>query len=306
MRRAADRWGVQRGQCARCGSMCQGVGIGWDAIVLGLAAIPPISGRFETVDEGQNFAVIVDYAHTPDAIQAVIAQVRPLAGGRIIVVAGAGGDRDAAKRPMMGQAAATADAAVLTTDNPRSEDPEEILAAVAAGADRCTSGSVVTEVDRRAAIRYAVRLAEKQDVVLILGKGPRNASGARRRRHGFFRRPACRCGGDQGLGSFPMTVDLQWTLHDVARATSGSVRGDPATPITTVATDSRTAKPGSLFVAIRGERFDGHAFIGAATKGGSVAALIERGRGRGSACQRRSRGHDRGTAQPGGRQKVAT
>ena len=75
-----------------------------------------------------------------------------------------------------------------------------------------------------------------------------------------------------------MTVDLQWTLHDVARATSGSVRGDPATPITTVATDSRTAKPGSLFVAIRGERFDGHAFIGAATKGGSVAALIERGR----------------------------
>lgn len=151
--------------CARA------VGIGWDAIVLGLAAIPPISGRFETVDEGQNFAVIVDYAHTPDAIQAVIAQVRPLAGGRIIVVAGAGGDRDAAKRPMMGQAAATADAAVLTTDNPRSEDPEEILAAVAAGADRCTSGSVVTEVDRRAAIRYAVRLAEKQDVVLILGKG---------------------------------------------------------------------------------------------------------------------------------------
>ena len=139
------------------------------AISAGLAGMAPVPGRFEPVDAGQEFAVIVDYAHTPDAISSVMAAVRPLTAGRIIAVGGAGGDRDRAKRPLMGAALADADLAVLTSDNPRSEDPHAILDEVVAGVP--SSSHVVVEADRRAAIRRAVAAARPQDIVLILGKG---------------------------------------------------------------------------------------------------------------------------------------
>ena len=129
----------------------------------------PVPGRFEPVDAGQEFAVIVDYAHTPDAIVSVVAAVRPLTSGRIIAVGGAGGDRDRAKRPLMGAALAGADLAVITSDNPRSEDPRAILDAVAAGVP--TGADVIVELDRREAIRTAVTAAGPEDIVLILGKG---------------------------------------------------------------------------------------------------------------------------------------
>jgi len=144
-------------------------GIPGGAVATGLAAMPPVPGRFEPVDGGQDFAVIVDYAHTPDAIAAVVAAVRPLTAGRVIAVGGAGGDRDRAKRPMMGAALAAADLAVLTSDNPRSEDPAGILAEVAAGVP--PGATVVVEPDRRLAIRRALAAAATGDIVLVLGKG---------------------------------------------------------------------------------------------------------------------------------------
>jgi UDP-N-acetylmuramoyl-L-alanyl-D-glutamate--2,6-diaminopimelate ligase len=114
---------------------------------------------------------MVDYAHTPDSILGVLRAVRPLTTGRVIVVFGCGGDRDRAKRPAMGRVAtATADLTILTTDNPRSEDPLAILAAVEAGA-REGGGAYVVEPDRRAAIRRAVGKADHGDVVVIAGKG---------------------------------------------------------------------------------------------------------------------------------------
>lgn len=117
--------------------------------------------------------VLVDYAHTPDAIDRVIATLRPLLGAaRLIVVLGAGGDRDRSKRPLMGAAAAAADVAVLTSDNPRSEDPQAILDAVAAGAQSAgTAADIVLEIDRRRAIGAALDRARPGDVVVIAGKG---------------------------------------------------------------------------------------------------------------------------------------
>ena len=145
------------------------VGIAPDAIGRGLAEMPPVPGRFESVDEGQAFAVIVDYAHTPDAIAIVVDAVRPLTDGRVIAVGGAGGDRDRAKRPLMGAALAGADLAVVTSDNPRSEDrraiADDVIRGVPAGRE------VVVELDRRAAIRTAMDAAGPGDIVLILGKG---------------------------------------------------------------------------------------------------------------------------------------
>jgi UDP-N-acetylmuramoyl-L-alanyl-D-glutamate--2,6-diaminopimelate ligase len=128
-----------------------------------------VPGRFEPVDEGQAFPVLVDYAHTPDSLENVLGAARELAAGRLICVFGCGGDRDKGKRPQMGEIAGRlADVAIVTSDNPRSEDPEAILSDIEAG---MAGVDHEREVDRRAAIARAVALAEAGDVVVIAGKG---------------------------------------------------------------------------------------------------------------------------------------
>jgi UDP-N-acetylmuramoyl-L-alanyl-D-glutamate--2,6-diaminopimelate ligase len=135
-----------------------------------LATAGRVPGRFEPVDAGQPFAVLVDYAHTPDSLENVLRAAREIARRRVIVVFGAGGDRDRGKRPLMGRAArALADLVVVTSDNPRSEDPEAIIAEIKAGTGN--GPGVETMVDRRAAIARAVAAAEEGDVVVIAGKG---------------------------------------------------------------------------------------------------------------------------------------
>jgi UDP-N-acetylmuramoyl-L-alanyl-D-glutamate--2,6-diaminopimelate ligase len=144
------------------------LGVGLEDAAGALSEFHAAPGRFEPVDEGQEFAVLVDYAHTPDSLDNVLRAARDLTGGRVIVVFGAGGDRDRGKRPLMGEIAARlADAVVVTSDNPRSEDPEAIIAEILAGA----GPGVETEVDRRAAIARAVGLARAGDVVVVAGKG---------------------------------------------------------------------------------------------------------------------------------------
>jgi UDP-N-acetylmuramoyl-L-alanyl-D-glutamate--2,6-diaminopimelate ligase len=139
-------------------------------IARGLSAAPPVRGRYEPVRAGQPFAVLVDYAHTPDGLEQLLRSVRETVQGRLVVVFGAGGDRDRDKRPSMGEVATRlADEAVLTSDNPRSEDPGAIIDAVRAGAH--PAGVLRVEPDRRAAIAYAVGQARAGDVVVIAGKG---------------------------------------------------------------------------------------------------------------------------------------
>jgi UDP-N-acetylmuramoyl-L-alanyl-D-glutamate--2,6-diaminopimelate ligase len=147
-------------------------GFGFDAVVSGLEAPIDVPGRMERVDAGQEFAVLVDYAHTPDALERVLFAARAMVapGGKLVVVYGCGGDRDRAKRPIMGRvAAATADLAYLTSDNPRSEDPAAIAAEVLAGVP--SGAATVVELDRRTAIRDALAVASSGDVVVIAGKG---------------------------------------------------------------------------------------------------------------------------------------
>ena len=144
------------------------LGMGLDAVEAGLAAAAPVRGRFELVDGGQPFGVVVDFAHTPAALEATLRAARELSSGRVLVVFGAGGDRDPGKRPVMGQVASElADVVIVTSDNPRSEDPLEIIRQVLTGA----SGNPVVEPDRGRAIEAALRLARDGDVVLIAGKG---------------------------------------------------------------------------------------------------------------------------------------
>jgi UDP-N-acetylmuramoyl-L-alanyl-D-glutamate--2,6-diaminopimelate ligase len=139
-----------------------------ETAVEGVAALAGVPCRMERVDAGQPFLALVDYAHTPEAVTTLLAAVRRVVTGRVVVVLGCGGDRDAAKRPLMGRAAVEgADVAVLTSDNPRSEDPLEILRQMAAG----TGERAQVEPDRREAIRRAVALASAGDAVVVAGKG---------------------------------------------------------------------------------------------------------------------------------------
>jgi len=145
------------------------LGIADDTIAQGLESVSLVPGRSELVDQGQNFAVLVDYAHTPDALREVLDSARAATDGRVIVVFGCGGDRDSGKRPQMGRIAAElADRGIVTSDNPRSEQPEAIIAEIVAGDP---SGCLVVEPDRAAAIAMAIDDAAPGDVVIIAGKG---------------------------------------------------------------------------------------------------------------------------------------
>jgi UDP-N-acetylmuramoyl-L-alanyl-D-glutamate--2,6-diaminopimelate ligase len=165
---------------------CHALGVPADAAAAALAGAGRVPGRFEPVDEGQPFAVLVDYAHTPDSLENALRAARKLTGGRLIAVFGCGGDRDREKRPLMGEIAARlADVCVVTSDNPRSEEPQAIIAEILAGmtdsengeatgepgGHESPGGDVSVEPDRRAAIGLALGAAAPGDTVVIAGKG---------------------------------------------------------------------------------------------------------------------------------------
>jgi len=149
-------------------------GLSLEEVAQGAASLDFVPGRFQSVDCGQKFAVVVDYAHTDDALSNIIAVAREFvsqAGGRVITMFGCGGDRDRTKRPLMGQAAgAGSDVVVLTSDNPRREDPLAIIDQVLPGLSG-TPATVIVEPDRRHAIELAIAQAQPGDLVLLAGKG---------------------------------------------------------------------------------------------------------------------------------------
>jgi UDP-N-acetylmuramoyl-L-alanyl-D-glutamate--2,6-diaminopimelate ligase len=159
------RFNVSNLMVAIAGSVAAGATVG--GLIEHLGDMGQVPGRFEIVSREGQPTVVVDYAHTPDGIAMAVATGREMASGKLIAVFGAGGDRDRAKRPLMGEAASAADVLVVTSDNPRSEDPERIIDDVMQGV---TAGSI-RQGDRRKAIAEAIRMAGEDDVVLILGKG---------------------------------------------------------------------------------------------------------------------------------------
>ena len=149
-------------------AVARSLGVDAEAIAAALRGFGRVPGRFEPVDEGQDFGVLVDYAHTPDSLENVLRAAREITTGRLHVVFGAGGDRDRGKRPLMGGAAsALADRVIVTSDNPRNEEPGAIVDQIMEGAGPAAE----RELDRRRAIELAIATAEPGDVVVIAGKG---------------------------------------------------------------------------------------------------------------------------------------
>lgn len=225
------------------------LGWGLSRIARALAVLRPVPGRLQVVTAiGGNSSskaqpmVVVDYAHTPDALQRALQSLRKVAdGGRLICVFGCGGERDAGKRPLMGAIAAQfADKVVVTTDNPRSEEPMAIIDAIVAG----MPNTPVIEVDRTYAILDTIWAAAEKDVILIAGKGHetyQEISGVRR----------------------PFD-DRQWAA--IALTLQQEV---------SISTDTRTLKSGELFLALKGENFDGHSYLNVAQESGAKAAIVE-------------------------------
>jgi UDP-N-acetylmuramoyl-L-alanyl-D-glutamate--2,6-diaminopimelate ligase len=165
------------------------LGLPDEAIVTGIESVTGVPGRFESIDEGQPFTVVVDYAHTPDSLENVLRTARDLAEARVLCVFGCGGDRDRGKRPLMGRLARElADVAIVTSDNPRSEEPLAIIEEILAG----SGPDVEVEPDRRAAIARAVEQAEPGDVVVIAGKGHEQGQEFRDRKIPFDDREVAR------------------------------------------------------------------------------------------------------------------
>ena len=234
-----------------------------DAIVRGIAALPGVPGRVERVPNTADLDILVDYAHTPDALRNVLAAVRPLTRRRLICVFGCGGDRDPTKRPKMGAAVAElADLAVVTSDNPRTEDPRVILDQILPGVPR----PFLVEVDRAIAIRAAIAEAVPGDVVVIAGKGHEDYQIVGTTKHHFD---------DREQAAEACSLRETRLLAGLARDAGGELTAAPEIHISRIVIDSRKALPGSLYVAIKGEQHDGHAFCASAVETGAVAVMVE-------------------------------
>ncbi|HHY82698.1 MAG TPA: UDP-N-acetylmuramoyl-L-alanyl-D-glutamate--2,6-diaminopimelate ligase [Clostridiales bacterium] len=152
-------------------SACYAAGVSLDDIQAGLESIRGVPGRFELLDTGTDYSVILDYAHTPDGLENILKTARDLTQGRIVTLFGCGGDRDSAKRPLMGEVTGKySDFCIVTSDNPRSEDPMKIINDILPGLKKTGCPYIVIE-DRRQAIEYALKNAKKNDVIILAGKG---------------------------------------------------------------------------------------------------------------------------------------
>jgi murE/murF fusion protein len=268
-----------------CG-LLQSCGLDFDATLQALGAIAPPPGRMQTVGGIGAPLVVVDYAHTPDAIAQALQALRPVAqarSGQLWCLLGAGGDRDRSKRaPMAAAAEGLADRVVLTSDNPRSEAPQAILDDMLQGL--VAPVQVLVMADRAAAIAQTLAHADANDVVLLAGKGhepTQEQAGRKTPFNDLFHARAvlqARGGGLFSLGELHAWVGGRMLIQAEGPAQSqGHTQQVQSAPISRVCTDTRSLQPGDLFVALRGERFDAHNFLPQAAAAGAVAVLAERG-----------------------------
>lgn len=246
--------------------IAEGLGISHQAIIDGIANLAGVPGRVERVPNRADLDLLVDYAHTPDALRNVLSALRPLTKRRLICVFGCGGDRDPTKRPKMGAAVAElADLAVVTSDNPRTEQPQAILDMILPAVPK----PFFVHTDRRIAIRAAIAEAGPGDVVVIAGKGHEDYQILGTTKVHFD---------DREEAAAAAELRPSWTLAEVAQLTGGAIVAEDAEAaaklvVSGAVIDSRAVTPGRLFVAIRGANHDGASFWPTAEANGAPALL---------------------------------
>ncbi len=230
--------------------------------VAAIAKIKPVAGRMQQFGDDGKPLVVVDYAHTPDALEKVLATLREQTTGKLICVFGCGGDRDPGKRPLMGAVAAKfADKVILTSDNPRSEDPLQIIKEVMTGIDK----ACVVEPDRAAAIKQAVQSARSGDIVLLAGKGHEDYQEIAGVKVPFS---------DAAVAIAALNDHAaMMQLSEAAAALNAKLLGADVA-FESVGTDSRKIEAGQLFVALKGANFDGNAYAAEAIDKGAAAVMV--------------------------------
>ncbi len=256
-----------------------GLGIGLNHIREGIESLRSVPGRLEKISS-YDITALVDYAHTPHALQNVLEGLRSLKTGRVITVIGCGGDRDRTKRPEMAKIAAElSDFTIFTSDNPRTESAEAILEDMLSGVSRDLMAKVEVVKERRQAIFRAVSLARPKDMVLVAGKGHEDYQIIGKTKFPFDDRKVLKEALEtrQNPGRQHTCKErLNITIGKLEKILSGKLlSGRSDTMFSSVCTDSRTIKPGQLFWALRGENFDGHAFVQASAARKAAGAVVE-------------------------------
>ncbi len=260
---------------------CLKCNIGIKNIITTLAKCKGVCGRCEILSSDKGFLVVRDYAHSPDALENMLPGIRAHTKGRLICLFGCGGDRDRTKRPLMAQAAEKyADMLVITSDNPRSEDPEEIINQICTGLSGTKPYIRVT--DRKSAIRRAVMLAEKGDTVVLAGKGHEDYQILADDLHIHFDESEIVAEIMKNYKKVPFKEGIAeaMTIGEICDAVGGksvNIRNLTAKiNASDIFSDTRNVKKNGMFIALKGKNFDGHDFAKQAVKDGAVFALTER------------------------------
>ena len=253
------------------------LGLTGKQVCVGVDALSGVPGRMERVDGGQDFLVVVDYAHTPASLENLLETARQLPHRKLITIFGCGGDRDRAKRPVMGEIAARlSDIVIVTSDNPRSEDPAQIINEIESGIEKGAADCRINP-DRRAAIREAINMAGRDDIVIIAGKGHETYQIVGDRKLHFDDREIARealiTNYELRITNYELLIGL--TAGGIESAVKGALaRGSRDVAFSGVSIDSRTVAPGEIFFAIRGPRTDGHKFIADVQASGATGAIV--------------------------------
>ena len=254
-------------------AVCVQLKIPMEKITEAMGCFKGVRGRCEIIPTGKDFFIVCDYAHSPDALENMLPSIKENTEGRLICLFGCGGDRDRTKRPLMAKAAARfADYLIVTSDNPRNEDPDAIIDEIMTGLE----GSDVPcdrITDRKEAIFHAVRIARKGDVIVLAGKGHEDYQVLAGNVHIHFdEREIC-------AQALDFLDKISMTVEEMAQACNGSCANIPDTSIKIAAdrikSDSRKILPGDVFVAYRGEKFDGHDYVKDCTDKGAVVNVTD-------------------------------
>ena len=260
---------------------CLKLGLGMNPVMSAMAVFKGVKGRCEIIPTGKDFMVICDYAHSPDALENMLPNIKENCKGRLICLFGCGGDRDKTKRPLMAAAAEKySDLLIITSDNPRNEDPNDIIDDILEGLSGAKPYLRIS--DRKAAIRRAITMAEKGDIIVLAGKGHEDYQILDGGVHIHFdeREIVAEILRNYTKKSFNPKLQELITVTEILDVTGGrpsELRNyDRKIPMTSIFSDSRNVISGGIFIAIKGERFDGHDFAAKAVKDGAAFAITER------------------------------